>query len=431
MADEKKPNPNPGQNPSQAQQPEKTREEEIREWNESNSMLKSSPGNSKRSGIGIAIAAVVALGFTYWIKNGGSEGESKNSLGSDEIVASERRTVADPPPKREAAKVQPVSNQGLSDAPSDTPRSTVDRQQQSGMSEEERRRQQLEFQAEVERQKMLAARQRSAIFATAKEEGFAEQGGGKEGQQGSGSLIGGDGGNRAPQNANDAFAASTYGESVPITEARALENLQFKVLQGTVIEATLEPRAQSQLPGQICASIAQDVYAAEGRRVMIPWGSKVCGSYNASLMPGQERLFTVWNMLRTPRLPGRVPMEIAINSAGTDQLGSAGQGGVVNNHWAQIFGVAAAVSIIGAGASNSGVSSGDEENSASRYRSEVQEAAANSSQTILSRYANIQPTITVPHGSRVVIYLQRDLDFTKQFAKQAEQAENGGVTFIN
>lgn len=416
------------------QKPEKTREEEMREWNESNSMLKGKGGDNKRSGIAIAVAAVVALGFVYWLKNSGSDEDKKDTLQRDEVVASNPRKVASPPPKREAANVKPVTNQGEPGAPADTPRSTVDRQQSSGMSDEERRRQQMEFQAELERQKMLAARQRSAIFSTAKEEGFPQpqsSDGQGAGQQGGGSLMGGNNSNRAPQNANDAFAASTYGESVPYTEARALKNLEFKVLQGTVIEATLEPRAQSQLPGQICASVAQDVYAAEGRRVMIPWGSKVCGSYNASLKPGQERLFTVWNMLRTPRLPGRGPMEIAINSAGTDQLGTSGQGGVVDNHWAQIFGVAAAVSIIGAGASNSGVSSGDQENSASRYRGEVQEAAADSAQTILGRYANIQPTVTVPHGSRVVIYLQRDLDFTKQFAKEAEQADNGGVTFIN
>ncbi|WP_256824061.1 TrbI/VirB10 family protein [Pseudomonas kurunegalensis] len=417
--------------PTQPQ--EKTRDEEIREWNESNSMLKGKPGNSKRSGIAIAVAAVVACGFAYMVTHGDEETENKDTLKKEELVAASPRKVQDPPPRREAAKVAPVSNEP--GAPADTPRSVVDRQQQqgAGMSDEERRRQQLEMQAQLEREKMLAARQRSAIFATAKDEGFAqgaEQGG--DGQQaGGGSLLGGGRGSQGHMNANDAFAASTYSESVPFTEARAMENLQYKVLQGAVIEATLQPRAQSQLPGQICASIAQNVYAAEGRRVMIPWGSLVCGSYNASLMPGQERLFTIWNFVRIPRLDGRPPMEIPLNSAGTDQLGTAGQGGVVDNHWAQIFGVAAAVSIIGAGASNSGVSSGDQENSSSRYRSEVQEAAADSAQTILGRYANIQPTVTVPHGSRVVIYLQRDLDFTKVFAKQAERAESGGVTFIN
>ena len=71
-----------------------------------------------------------------------------------------------------------------------------------------------------------------------------------------------------------------------------------------------------------------------------------------------------------------------------------------------------------------------EENSASRYRTEVQEAASESAQTILGRYASIQPTLTVPHGSRVVIYLQRDLDFTSQFEAEIEHAKSGGVTFI-
>jgi len=419
--------------------PDKSREDEMREWDNSQSMMKGKAASSKRSGIAIAVAAVIAIGFVAWLKQGDEEPEKKTGLGDEEIMPSSSRKVTSPPPQREAAKVAPVSNQAEPGPPADTPRSTVDRQQQSGISDEERRRQQMELQAELERQKMLAARQRSNIFSTAKEEGFpppespdGQQPGQQGGQQGAASLFGGgNSNNRAPQNANDAYAASTYGDSVPYSVASAMKNLEFKVLQGTVIEATLQPRAQSQLPGQICASVAQDVYAAEGRRVMIPWGSTVCGSYNASLKPGQERLFTVWNMLRTPRLDGREPMQIAINSAGTDQLGTSGQGGVVDNHFAQIFGVAAAVSIIGAGASNSGVSSGDQENSSSRYRSEVQEAAADSAQNILGRYANIQPTVTVPHGSRVVIYLQRDLDFSKQFAKQAEQAETGGVTYIN
>ncbi|MBU5234428.1 hypothetical protein, partial [Vibrio cholerae] len=83
----------------------------------------------------------------------------------------------------------PVSNDG-SATPADTPRSVVDRQnQQTGLSEEEKRRQALEMQMELERQKMLAARQRSAIFASAQEDGFKDGAGGQQG--GSGSLLGG------------------------------------------------------------------------------------------------------------------------------------------------------------------------------------------------------------------------------------------------
>ena len=409
--------------------PEKSREDELREWNESqsNSMLKAKPGSNKLSGIAMVVTAVALCGFVYWLKSGG-EPVAVGGVGNDALTAAEPRRVQDPTPKRQAAKVAPVSNDGSTPA-ADTPRTVVDRQEQAGMSEAEKRRQAMELQRQLEEQKMLAARQRSAIFASAKEDGFKEEAAGQQGGLGS---LGGGSDRNAPvsTNANSAYAASTFTDGVAVSKVRQMENLEYKVLQGAVIEAVLQPRAQSQLPGQICVDIQQDVYAAVGRRVLIPWGSSVCGSYNASLRPGQERLFTIWNWLRTPNLPGRPAMEIAINSAGSDQLGTAGQGGVVDNHWGQIFGVAAAVSIIGAGASNTGVSSGDQENSASRYRSEVQEAAAESAQTILGRYASIQPTLTVPHGSRVVIYLQRDLDFTSQYETEIEHAKSGGVTFI-
>ena len=409
--------------------PEKTREDELREWNESqsNSMLKAKPGSNKAAGVAVALTAVALCGFVYWLKHS-DEPVAGNSVGNDAITAAQPRRVQDPTLKRQAAQVAPVSNDG-STAPADTPRTVVDRQNQTGMSEAEKRRQAIELQRELEEQKMQAARQRSAIIATAKDEGFTDEAEGQKG--GSGSLgVGSDRNAPVPSNANSAYASSTFTDGVTVSKVRKMENLEYKVLQGAVIEAVLQPRAQSQLPGQICVDIQQDVYAAVGRRVLIPWGSTVCGSYNASLRPGQERLFTIWNWLRTPNLPGRPAMEIAINSAGSDQLGTAGQGGVVDNHWGQIFGVAAAVSIIGAGASNTGVSSGDQENSASRYRTEVQQAASESAQTILGRYASIQPTLTVPHGSRVVIYLQRDLDFTSQFEAEIEHAKSGGVTFI-
>lgn len=413
---------------------EKTREEEIKEWNESqsNSMLKSGGSGNKRSGIAIMVAAVAVCGFVYWLQHSGDSPE-KGKGGSSEVMISESRKVLDPAPPRKPAQVAPVSNDG---AKGQTPRQTVNAQQQSsgGMSEAEKRRQQMELQKQLEHEKMLAARQRSSILASSgggRGAAGAPAGQGAAGQSGSGLTLGGASrSSNGPVNSNDAFASSTFSSGVPVSEARAMKDLEFKVLQGATIDAILQPRAKSDLPGQVCVSTQRDVYAAEGRRVLIPWGSTVCGSYNASLKPGQERLFTIWNWLRTPSLPGRPAMEVPINSGGTDQLGSAGQGGIVDNHWAQIFGVAAAVSIIGAGASNTGVSSGDQENSGSNYRTEVQEAAADSAQTILGRYASIQPSLTVPHGSRVVIYLNRDLDFSSQYKEEVEHANNGGVTYI-
>ncbi len=239
--------------------PEKTREDELREWNESqsNSMLKAKPGSNKVSGIAMAVTAVALCGFKH-----SDEPAAGSALGNDAITAAQPRRVQDPTPKRQAAQVAPVSNDGSAE-PADTPRTVVDRQDQAGMSEAEKRRQAIELQRELEEQKMQAARQRSAIFASAKEDGFKEE---AEGQKGGFGSLGGGGDRNAPasSNANSAYAASTFTDGVAVSKVRKMENLEYKVLQGAVIEAVLQPRAQSQLPGQICVDIQQDVYAAVG-----------------------------------------------------------------------------------------------------------------------------------------------------------------------
>ncbi|WP_244256287.1 TrbI/VirB10 family protein [Caballeronia zhejiangensis] len=76
----------------------------------------------------------------------------------------------------------------------------------------------------------------------------------------------------------------------------------------------------------MCALIQRDVYGAQGRVKLIPWGSRVCGTYNAELRKGQDRLFVVWNTLRRPD-----GVQVALDSAGGDQLGTAGMGGIVDN----------------------------------------------------------------------------------------------------
>jgi hypothetical protein len=102
--------------------PEKTREDELREWNESqsNSMLKAKPGSNKVSGIAMAVTAVALCGFVYWLKHS-DEPAAGSALGNDAITAAQPRRVQDPTPKRQAAQVAPVSNDG-SAAPADTPR---------------------------------------------------------------------------------------------------------------------------------------------------------------------------------------------------------------------------------------------------------------------------------------------------------------------
>ncbi|KLB46260.1 type VI secretion protein, partial [Xanthomonas euvesicatoria] len=157
------------------------------------------------------------------------------------------------------------------------------------------------------------------------------------------------------QDPNSRFARAVSGNGVAVSKANQIDNLPYKVLQGKLIEAVLEPRAISDLPGMVCATVQRDVYGEQDRNKLIPWGSRVCGVYSAEVRKGQDRLFVIWNTVRRPD-----GVQVALDSAGADQLGTAGMGGIVDTHFAEIFGMSALLSIIGAGASNAGVSSGDQ-----------------------------------------------------------------------
>lgn len=221
---------------------------------------------------------------------------------------------------------------------------------------------------------------------------------------------------RGASDADSQFARSVSGQGVPVAGARQIGGLAYKILQGKLIDAVLMPRAVSDLPGTVCATVQRDVYAERGRRVLIPWGSRVCGVYRAELRPGQARLFAVWNTLRRPD-----GGEVVLDSIGADQLGTSGMGGQVDTHFAGRFGVAALVSLMGAGAATAGVGTSDPYNAVGYYRQAVQQAAAQTSQQTLQPYLNVPPTVTVAAGERIRILVNRDLDFGPLYPESSGQ----------
>lgn len=275
---------------------------------------------------------------------------------------------------------------------------------------------------------MLEARMKSAIIPPNLAAQAAPQGPGGEASAAAPADAGAlqvQGAERGAQDSNSRFArAVATNGAVPVSVANRIDHLEYKVLQGKLVEAVLEPRAVSDLPGTICATVQRDVYGAQGRKALIPWGSRVCGVYSAELRKGQDRLFAVWNTVRRPD-----GVQVTLDSIGADQLGTAGIGGVVDRHFAEIFGVSTLISIVGAGAANVGVSGSDQYNSAAFYRQSVQQAAAQTSQQALQPYLAIQPTVTVPAGERIRMYVNRDLDFTQVYRDEIDAAANP-VTLI-
>lgn len=390
-----------------SQDPQGEREAAVRVWEkQTHASLVATGRRSRISGVAIAAAVAAMLGAIWYLNQSASDPVKPVA----NLSIPERKPV--PKLKNEMPEVTvapaPVNPQHVEDPM-------------------RAQREQMEMQRQEQQRRMLEARMKSALIAPGSQNTATVQAPGMDDPEpASAGVLGGAAAERGAQDPNSRFARAVSGGGVPVGKASQIGQLPYKILQGKLIEAVLEPRATSDLPGMVCATVQRDIYGAHDRNTLIPWGSRICGVYSADVRKGQDRLFVIWNMLRRPD-----GVQVALDSAGADQLGTSGMGGRVDTHFAQVFGMSALLSIIGAGAANAGVAAGDQYNSAAAYRQSVQQAAAQTSQSVLQPYLNIPPTITVPPGSRVRIYVNRDLGFSPIYQDEIVAAQRAdGVEFI-
>ncbi|MDC7684577.1 TrbI/VirB10 family protein [Asticcacaulis sp. BYS171W] len=200
--------------------------------------------------------------------------------------------------------------------------------------------------------------------------------------------------------ANNLADATGFDASRQVRATR-IANPASTVSQGTLIPAVLETALNSDLPGYTRALVARDVKSFDGRRVLIPRGSRLIGSYRSGLQSGQKRLFITWARLIRPD-----GTAITLSDPSTDNLGQAGQTGEVDSHFFKRFGSAMLLSIVG-GLSNS---LGDGNNSTIVIGTA---AGANSAATgALSSDSKISPTVKVAQGTPIQVFVSRDLDFS-------------------
>lgn len=229
---------------------------------------------------------------------------------------------------------------------------------------------------------------------------------------------------------HDAYGptSSAYGNTVPASSARAalqdagaarlrsadtgaaradavaLPDGDFLVTQGTVISAVLETAIQSDLPGLLRAQTTRDVWSRSGRTRVIPAGTRLIGRYASGLRTGQRRVRVEWTRLERP--DGVV---VALASPGTDAMGRAGVGGTVDRHLGERFGAGVLFSVIGAGVALLG-SEGDSRAERELYRDNG-DSFERTAEIALRDSLDIPPTLHVDQGTRITVFVNRDLDF--------------------
>lgn len=205
-----------------------------------------------------------------------------------------------------------------------------------------------------------------------------------------------------------------YLQKQPATEylphTRNQQQSPLEVKTGTVIPATMLGGLNSDLPGMILAQVSQNVYdTATGGYLLIPQGSRLVGIYDNYIAYGQNRALVVWNRIV---YPDGSTLELE-GMPGTDQGGYAGLEDQVDNHYFRVFGSAILMSVITGMYDYSQDSGhhGDEQTAGDTLASAVAREMAQTSQMMLRKNLDIQPTIKIRPGYKLNVMVKRDIIF--------------------
>ena len=199
-------------------------------------------------------------------------------------------------------------------------------------------------------------------------------------------------------NANDQFINSVNGNIA--NKAWRIGDPSKVVPQGTVVPAVLETAINSDLPGYTRAIVARDIRSFDGTAVLIPRGSRLVGQYKSGLTTGETRAFIIWDRLIRPD-----GLSVQLASPATDDLGQAGSSGTVDNHFVTRFGAAILLSIV------NGLTSGLSSSSNNTIVIGSSTQASSIANSALQANVSVPPTIHVPQGTPIEVFVARDLDF--------------------
>ncbi|WDD90285.1 TrbI/VirB10 family protein (plasmid) [Burkholderia sp. FERM BP-3421] len=168
----------------------------------------------------------------------------------------------------------------------------------------------------------------------------------------------------------------------------------------------------SDRPGTASLIVETDVYAnnGDGRCLLIPWGTTIVAPYSSDIQPGQESILVAGAEMRLPN-GKHVPL---YGAQGADGDGAAGFSGHVNSHFWKIYSTSFLTAILVRSFSNGDQTTTSGPLGVTQVGSTAGQIAAQTTQSVLSRYQNIPPTVTSAPGERhFMMKINRDLVLEK------------------
>lgn len=190
----------------------------------------------------------------------------------------------------------------------------------------------------------------------------------------------------------------------------------YTLRAGFVIPATLISGISADLPGQIMAQVAQNVYdTPTGNYLLIPQGARLVGRYASDVAYGQSRVLVAWQRIVFP--DGKA-LDIGA-MPGADRAGYAGFHDQVNRHYLRMFGSALLMSAVVAGITLSQDRERDLDGGRQRASDALSEALGQQlgqvTAQMIAQNLNVAPTLAIRPGYRFNVLVTKDLTFSKPY----------------
>jgi type IV secretion system protein VirB10 len=182
----------------------------------------------------------------------------------------------------------------------------------------------------------------------------------------------------------------------------------YVVYEGATIDTVLMNRLDGDAVGPVKVLVSNPVYSHDRQHVLIPEGTIVLGEakkIGGSGFGQQRRMSVAFHRLI---MPDGYSVDLD-QFHGLDQIGEEGLKDKINNHYLQIFGASIALGVI-AGAAEISQGGGVYAGSGPQvFTNGAASSVSQSATTVLDRFMQIPPTITIREGHRVKVYITQDM----------------------
>ena len=182
------------------------------------------------------------------------------------------------------------------------------------------------------------------------------------------------------------------GRSVQPTDPPGWE----RIYEGSFLEGVLLTQLTGDFPGPVLATVSVPFYSADRQRILIPRGARVVGTARAVQDPDQSRLAVAFHRLLLPD-----GSWIDLEFTGLNQAGEGALQDQVDRHYFSTFAAAGAIGVVSGLALAGGSPFG--------LRAGVGQGLGQSATSVLDRFLNRLPTLTIRAGHRLRIWFTSDV----------------------